>query len=357
MHHHWPRRNVSWSVRRQCLLDFQHGLHEGAEELCVCAVCGKGVERQQVVQRCIQEGEQLDNDHAVPDAQDRLGVDAFLKANQQLTAAAVQWYRDKAARTFHCCLHPDGIVDYERQTFAVCPHCNRGLKTKKPLPPSFALANNFWFGALPVNLPELTVPEQLVISRHHVMSCIIELQQAEGTVRRHRGNCIAFAQEVQDIAEKLPRTLQDIAGMVQVVFVGRRLSKEECRKHLEVRRSVVRRYLQVLREFNWRYAQIPIDEDALRSLPDDEAGEDTVIPEMMEAARGISAAHFAHEAGYVATDAAQNDALQQTEGIEQLVPVGMVDLRCMGITDTLQRPSATAGQRGEGEPGGREGVW
>ncbi len=67
----------------------------------------------------------------------------------------------------------------------------------------------------------------------------------------------------------------------------------------------------------------------------------TVITEMMAAAQGVSATMSAHEAGYVPTDPAQNVALQQTDGIEQLVPVGMVDLRGIGITEAVQRRSAT----------------
>ncbi|MCP4454585.1 MAG: hypothetical protein GY809_24265 [Planctomycetes bacterium] len=134
-HHHWPRRNVSWSVRRQCLLDFQHGLLDPAKEICVCAVCAKGVERDKAVEMCIGQAEQEDDVPAVADAEERLGVDAFLRANNILTDAAKDWFREHARATFGCCLHPDGVVDYNKRTFLVCGDCKNELRSKKPEPP------------------------------------------------------------------------------------------------------------------------------------------------------------------------------------------------------------------------------
>ncbi len=213
--------------------------------MAVCAVCGKVCARANLsVMCCVDEADdKTAGATVVNDWRSRLGVNDFIAANKQMTQAAEQWYRSHAATTFDCCLHPKGVVDVTTCSFLACGLCERQLNAVKPVPPSFALSNNFWFGALPDDLPELTVPEQLAICQHHIMSCIIELQQAEGVARRHRGNCIAFAQDVTDIAVKLPRSRQDLAGMVQVVCVIR---PERLDDLLEAAFRVVDRHIGVV---------------------------------------------------------------------------------------------------------------
>lgn len=191
-HLHWPRRNVSWSVRRQCLADFSYAMRDENLLFQVCAICGQQGspgEKLAVVELAVTKEP---NDYGVYNV---LSIERFLQTNRQLLPPAVAWFQQQARHTYGLVLHPHGVLDRHNRSFLQCTECRKSLnaKTKVPKPPKQSLANNLWFGQLPLQqfgIPALTVPEQLLISRHHVMSCIIELQRSdlgEGSIVRQNG--------------------------------------------------------------------------------------------------------------------------------------------------------------------------
>lgn len=131
-----------------------------------------------------------------------------------------------------------------------------------------------------------------------------------------RGNCITFAQRPGAAYKKLPISRSEVSENVFVIFGGKnRPSGEELAKMnnlLVVSRSKVRNALLKLREINPDYANVEINEDNLRSLPEGE-----ILDEIV---------HLDKEAEKEGAVAEEEYGLQ-----DEILPTAIVDVNAMSV--------------------------
>ncbi|CAF4613740.1 unnamed protein product [Rotaria sp. Silwood2] len=106
----------------------------------------------------------------------------------------------------------------------LCQKCHGALS--KGSIPKFSAANNMWLGDIPAELQGLTIPEHKLISLYRHNSCIIKLHSPfHSTTTAQtalKGNCITFVQNVPNIVNSLPFTLEDLCDTLKVIFIGAR---------------------------------------------------------------------------------------------------------------------------------------
>ena len=186
---------------------------------------------------------------------------------------------------YHIC--EDGVVLYASALFkqrklnmcTLCLTCH-DLLSKGNIP-KFSLANNLWLGEIPVELQGLTIPEEKLISLYRHNSCIIKLYSPfHSTTTAQaalRGNCITFLQNIPNIANSLPLTLNDLCDTLKVIFVGANPPKRiHLRKVLTVRKKKVAEALHWLKRNNVLYRNVEINLDNIAELPDDDVPESII---------------------------------------------------------------------------------
>ena len=163
-------------------------------------------------------------------------------------------------------------ADGDAVKMQVCQECARCLERGEV--PEFALANGLWTGTLPPEFSDLTLPEQLLVSIARIRVYAFRLRSSfgpDGAQRAYKGNCIAFPQNVQNIAAVLPRPVEELAEMINVVFVGSgKPSKKQMEKIFKVRRSKVMSFLRWLKANNDVYKKINISEENAERLPEED---------------------------------------------------------------------------------------
>ena len=186
---------------------------------------------------------------------------------------------------YHIC--EDGVVLYASALFkqkksnicTLCLTCHEHLS--KGNIPKFSLANNVWLGETPVELQGLTIPEEKLISLYRHNSCIIKLHSPfHSTTTAQaalRGNCITFLQNIPNIANSLPLTLNDFCDTLKVIFVGANPPKRlHLRKVLTVRKKKVAEALHWLKRNNVLYHSVEINLENIAELPDDDVPESII---------------------------------------------------------------------------------
>ena len=158
----------------------------------------------------------------------------------------------------------------------VCPKCQTALLEKSI--PKFVIANNMWLGDVPVELQGLTIPEQKLISLYRHNSCIMKLHSPfHSTTTAQaalKGNCISFLQNVPNIVDSLPLTLDDLCDTLKVIFVGSRPpNRIHLRKVLTVRKKRIIQALQWLKKHNLLYQKVNINIQNINQLPEDDVPE------------------------------------------------------------------------------------
>ena len=79
----------------------------------------------------------------------------------------------------------------------ICSKCHQKDDKKAPNEPFyFSAANELDFGNIPANLPELSLTEQMMISKIHVFT---QIRQVRGAQYRYRGHCVSFARNVAKV--------------------------------------------------------------------------------------------------------------------------------------------------------------
>lgn len=164
----------------------------------------------------------------------------------------------------------------EMEMCRICPNCQAALL--KQSIPKFSIANNTWLGGIPVELQGLTIPEQKLISLYRHNSCIIKLHSPfHSTTTAQaalKGNCISFLQNVPNIVESLPLTLDDLCDSLKVIFIGSRPpNRIHLRKVLTVRKKRIIEALQWLKKHNLLYQKININIQNINQLPEDDVPE------------------------------------------------------------------------------------
>ncbi|KAL5702521.1 hypothetical protein ACHQM5_027733 [Ranunculus cassubicifolius] len=116
-------------------------------------------------------------------------------------------------------------------------------------------------GCVPLELSRLSDLEKMLIARVHPMMSVYRVR---GQQYKYSGNVINFAQDVNEIAEKLPYKPEDLTAILVVNKSGLRSSKE-----FRVRREFVRQALVWLKLHNPHYRNLEIADGALSALPID----------------------------------------------------------------------------------------
>jgi hypothetical protein len=143
-----------------------------------------------------------------------------------------------------------------------------------------SVSNGFDFGEIPTELSDLTLLEQILISRIRVRYTIVKLQMStikhgDMLQKAIRGNVIAFPQNVDEIhqAVELPCSIEDVPSLIKIILVGNVAQRQRydlMSKFGKVRRDVV------LRAINWKihndphYADVQVNINFLSLLPEDD---------------------------------------------------------------------------------------
>lgn len=157
-------------------------------------------------------------------------------------------------------------------TMHLCQDCIGPLKSNKM--PRFALANNLFRGSLPDEFRDLTWIEEMVCSVYRNTAHVSRIYQSSDPLqpRVFHGNTCAHEMNVASTASVLPRTPDDVNGMLSVVFIGPGRYKKDCLYNMfHVRKNKVWRFLHWLKydACNPLYADIVLDPIAASLLPDD----------------------------------------------------------------------------------------
>ena len=175
-------------------------------------------------------------------------------------------------------LHRQAIFDVEEKAHGyVCVECVRNLKKNRV--PRLALANGMWTGDVPFELSVLTIPEQILISRHFPAAYIVKMfpkrRGAKSLNSGVRGNVSMYRLDTKEIADLIegnlmPCPLRILASTIGVTFVGpKNLPEKSMPGFLHTRRARVRNALVWLIKNNPFYADIVISDDRLDEIPED----------------------------------------------------------------------------------------
>ncbi|KAF8441324.1 hypothetical protein L210DRAFT_3398862 [Boletus edulis BED1] len=160
----------------------------------------------------------------------------------------------------------------------VCNECLRALKTNTI--PKFALANNMWIGQVPHELAILTLPEQLLISRHYPRCYVVKLYPRDGRgsnpellQRGMAGNVTLYNMNTGAIVEMLegqlmPQPAMQLASVLAITYIGsRKLPKAWLKSTFRVWRSKVHEALVWLKANNEMFRDIAISPERINALP------------------------------------------------------------------------------------------
>lgn len=167
---------------------------------------------------------------------------------------------------------------YPNRELMVCSKCYRDLRAHKY--PKFSETNALNFGPIPIELCELTIVEEQLISRYRLKCCIIKLafrgkENSAICQRALRGNVIAFPHNTSGIGKHL-RILPDIetfATTVKVILIGTKKDdtiRGRMKPWLGVRAVVVLNALRWKQLNDPLYNDILIQSESIGRLPDDD---------------------------------------------------------------------------------------
>ncbi|KAH7905094.1 hypothetical protein BJ138DRAFT_1138370 [Hygrophoropsis aurantiaca] len=192
----------------------------------------------------------------------------------------------------------------------ICSECYRTLIADTL--PKYALANNLWVGAVPHQLAVLTLPEELLISRHFPRCYIVKLHpkasyaaNPDHLQRGIIGNVTLYNMNTDAIAgmlegQLLPQPAATLASVLAVTYVGTKiLPKQWLKSTFRVRRRIVYEALIWLKAHNPLYADINISVERLEALPEDDVPDE--ITSVMRHEKDEEAAKR-ESAGYVNDD-------------------------------------------------------
>ena len=161
---------------------------------------------------------------------------------------------------------------------SLCPPCKSALSRNKL--PRFSLANLNVLGDVPPELSELTLVEELIVSRCRAKLCIVKIQDHRDdielpTVQRGiKGHVIVFLQHPEAVSKVMPAPRNDIVTPICVIFCGSTKPSlqwlKEKAQPLVVRREVVLRALQWLCAHNLLYRDVVIDATRVSALPEED---------------------------------------------------------------------------------------
>jgi hypothetical protein len=178
-------------------------------------------------------------------------------------------------------LHEHVEGEGHRASGWVCHNCMAALSRDRL--PKFALANEMWIGQVPHELDILTIPEQILIARHHPRCFVFKLYPRDseahlpldqlqsgmsGNVSLYEMNTDAVVQMLD--GQLMPHRGATLASVVAVTFVGcKKVPKNWLKATFRVRRHVLYEALCWLKLNNPIYEDVNISFERLDSLPED----------------------------------------------------------------------------------------
>ena len=139
----------------------------------------------------------------------------------------------------------------------MCSRCSRDKNGVK----KFSSQNGMIPSQVPNELQGLTQLEEMLIAR---VFPVISVYTKPGGQKAYKGHCINFSQDIQELANSLPRNLSEMPVIVVSVK-----GKDNTYKDLTVRREKVSCALHWLVQHNPVYKDITIDYELLAFLPSD----------------------------------------------------------------------------------------
>ncbi|HLP35109.1 MAG TPA: DUF6570 domain-containing protein [Amoebophilaceae bacterium] len=259
------------------------------------------------------------------------------------------YYLEKAGITTY--FNPnDETFDH---TFEVCDTCVTALKNKRL--PKMSIANGNYFGPVPPPLKDLTIIEQLLISRIRTMMYVVSLKDAGGNMgyKCLRGNCVAFMQDQSTVQELLPPPIDSIGATIQISLIGTSMPSDTTQlKHiLRVRRNHVKHaidHIIHLRSQDKDKDEIIVTRISLENI--DELPTDDIPPQILQAITVIDnpkavamdeAAHAGY-ANYGEEEANTGETESQPPTTIDLETYGVIDKNAIGINDELRTRHALA---------------
>jgi hypothetical protein len=210
-------------------------------------------------------------------------------------------------------LHTQAIIQKDDKLHGfVCAECMRNLGKKRT--PRFALANGMWTGDIPFELSVLTIPEQILISKHFSAAYIVKMfpmrRGAKSVNSGLQGNISTYRLDTNEIADMvgdniMPRQTKILASTIGVTIVGpKNIPEQSMPGFLHVHREWVWKALVWLVANNPFYANVVISDKQLDAIL-----EDGVPDEILEATRYSDDTEEVdrERAGYMPDDDDQSD--------------------------------------------------
>lgn len=166
-----------------------------------------------------------------------------------------------------------------------CIECLRSLTLDRL--PKYAPTNDMWIGNVPPELTMLTLPEELLISRHYPKCYIVKLFPKEkrnirpsDLQRAIRGNVTLYNMNTNDVVKMLegqlmPQSVASLSSIIAITYIGtQKLRKNWLKSTFRVQRRVVHDALLWLKNHNPLYGDITISMERLVDLPEDDVPSD-----------------------------------------------------------------------------------
>ncbi|KAK0184155.1 hypothetical protein F5146DRAFT_1125892 [Armillaria mellea] len=166
----------------------------------------------------------------------------------------------------------------------ICQACLRSLN-KKELP-RLALANDLWLGHIPPELEVLTLPERILVARYFPAAYIVKLYPKIKNARMLNPNTLAtglkgnvstyplphaYIAAFIDGRQIMPPHATILSALIGVTFIQPNNKPQyPFPKELHVRRQAVFHALEWLKRHNPLWADVYIDHDRLRQLPEND---------------------------------------------------------------------------------------
>ncbi|CAD6925870.1 unnamed protein product [Tilletia controversa] len=243
----------------------------------------------------------------------------------------------------------------------VCGDCLSSLTHDPPTLPGLALANGNLRGVLPDDLQDITWLEERLCAKYLASAYVIRLYDltspgaAESRPRVMKGHACSFPLNTVSTAVKLPWAFGDGGPILSCIVIGpRKPRREDLRKVFKVRRNKVLSLMKYLRTHFKDYPQIPIDEEALLALSENDVPE-LIMRHVIYEARGEVPSLFDQETAglkqhpaLIPEDAEDEDP----DGGTFLEHHGTIDINAvfhclLGWDMRKKKPSAQGGILGE----------
>lgn len=159
-------------------------------------------------------------------------------------------------------LNKFGMIKDERKA-SICVVCLNGLQSGKDLNKLDLLANGFYRGYPPADLPSLTDAEEMLLSFHipHVLIVTLRTVSGQKSARALKGNVIVYRNDVENVVNLLPRPASELYERIHVMFTGANLNPQALKFVCEVRPPVVMAWIRWLKKVNHLYKDVHLNED------------------------------------------------------------------------------------------------